>query len=141
MAFHFLCHSWQVKDVVNGIMVTVTQHELNPDNVADLDDELLELARESGQYNCYLDLSDVRFLGSAALGKLISLDAMLRKIHSRLILCNIDPVVYRSLQATPLAENIDRVIQPAGVPRVDQGLVSDVPTVELGEAPGMQRPQ
>jgi anti-anti-sigma factor len=111
MAFHFLGHSWQVKDVADGIMVTVTQQELNPDTVADLDDDLLELARESGQRNFYLDLGDVRFLGSAALDKLISLDAMLQKMDCRLKLCNIDPLVYRSLQATPLTENIDLTIR------------------------------
>src|SRR5438105_13330265 len=54
MAFHFLSHSWQVKDLADGIMVAISQQELDPSTIAVLDEELLELVMESGQSSCYM---------------------------------------------------------------------------------------
>ena len=108
MAFHFLSHGWRVTDLTDGIMVGISQQDLDQNTIAVLDDELVELVSESGHSQLHVNLEEVRFLTSAALGKLISLDAMLRKIDCRLVLCNIDLCLNQSLQATRLAESIDR---------------------------------
>jgi anti-anti-sigma regulatory factor len=93
MAFHFLSHSWEVKNLDDGILVAISQQELNASTIADLDEELFELARESGQSNLYVDLREVRFLPSAVVDKLINLDAMLRTMDGRLILRNLHPTL------------------------------------------------
>jgi anti-anti-sigma factor len=107
MSFHFVSHSWEVTNVHDGIMVRLGQQELDPHASAVLVDELFELVRESGQPNLYLDLADVHFLASVVEGKLSALGAMLRKMDCKLILCNVDPLVYQYLQTTPLMEQLD----------------------------------
>jgi anti-anti-sigma factor len=118
MSFHFLSHSWEVSNLEDGIMVTISQRELDASTVAVLVDELFELVRESGQSNLYVDFSNVRQLASIVFGKLITLDTLLRKMECRLILCNLDPFLYQSFQTTRLADNLDvRVARcPEAVP-------------------------
>jgi anti-anti-sigma factor len=107
MSFHFLSHSWEVKNLDDGIMVTVSQQELDASTIAILVDELHELVRQSGQSNLYVDLGHVRLLASIVFGKLITLDAKLRKMDCRLILCNLDPFIYQTFQATRLTDSLD----------------------------------
>jgi anti-anti-sigma regulatory factor len=106
MSFHFVSHSWEVSNLYDGIMVTVSQQELEPHTIAVLVDELFELVRESGQPHLYLDLGKVRFLASMVTDKLITLDDMMRHMDCRLILCNLDPLILQTLQATPVLERL-----------------------------------
>jgi anti-anti-sigma factor len=107
MAFHFVAHNWEVRNVSDGMMVRISPQELDPNTIAVLDEELIELVRESGHSNLYVDLRDVRFLTNSGVGKFVSLDAMLRKMDCRLILCNLDPLLQHSLQTSPLGGHFD----------------------------------
>src|ERR1700730_5975430 len=107
MSFHFVSHSWEVTNLHDGIMVTVSHHELEPNTIVVLVDELVELVRESGQSRLYLDLGKVRFLSSLVADTFSALDAMLRQMDCRLILCNLDPLFYQSLQASSLLDRLD----------------------------------
>jgi anti-anti-sigma regulatory factor len=107
MSFHFVSHSWEVKNLDDGLTVTVGQHELDPSASADLVDELFELVRESGQSNLYVDLGNVSQLANIDIGKLNALDALLRTIDCRLILCNVAPAVHQAIRDTRLTDNLD----------------------------------
>jgi anti-anti-sigma factor len=107
MSFHFLSHSWEVASVQDGLEVTLYQRDLDPDTLAVFVEELTELLREGGQPNLYLDLDNVRFLRSVFMAKLTVLDEQLRRMDCRLILCNLDPVIYETFQTTRLADSLD----------------------------------
>ncbi len=100
MSFYFLSHAWDVRTAVDGLIVAVGQRQLDPSAVADLDDELVELIRESGQTNLWLDLQNVSSLPGPALEKFMSLNASLQALDCRLYLCNLDPLLRRLLPAS-----------------------------------------
>src|ERR1700675_4472755 len=104
MSFHFCSHSWEVRDVHDGTLVKLANRDLDKETVPVLVDELFELVQESGQPNLYLDLSDIRFVPSVVMGKMLSLDTKLRQHGGRLVLMNIDPFIYQTFQATRLTE-------------------------------------
>jgi anti-anti-sigma factor len=107
MSLQFLSHSWQVENLEDGIMVTVHQQELDSRTLWILADELFELAQECGQPNLCVDFGKVYSLPSAVLGILIKLDKQLRNIWCRMILNKVGPLVYQSLRAARLTENLD----------------------------------
>jgi anti-anti-sigma regulatory factor len=94
MSMHFVSHAWQVQDVEDGIVVKLTEQDLD----AALADELLDLAMESGRPNLYLDLLQVRALSGSIAGKLFGLDRQLRRNGGRLILCNLASMLCEALQ-------------------------------------------
>jgi len=107
MAFHFLSHRWEVKDLADGMMVTISQQELNPDTISVLDEDLFELIRESGQSTLYLDLGEVRSLASLVVEKLGNLEAMLQQMDCHLVLCNLDLKLCQELQTTRLVNSLE----------------------------------
>jgi anti-anti-sigma factor len=107
MSFHFCCHSWEVRDMDDGTLVKLTNRDLDKETIPVLVDELFEIVQESGRPALYLDFGAIRLLPSLVLGKMISLDAKLREHGCRLILTNVDPLVYETFQATRLAEVLD----------------------------------
>ena len=107
MSFHFLSHSWEVTDLDDGLMVTVSQQEMEETSLGLLMDEFGELIRESGQSNLYVDFGKVRFLTSNVFDKLIALDARVRDMACRLIVCDLNPALYQSFQADGLAYKLD----------------------------------
>ena len=107
MALQFLSHNWEVAHVDDGILVTLSQRELDSQAIWILVDELFELALESGRPNLYVDFANVRHLAGIVFGKLITLDKKLREVDCRLILCNVDRFLYQSFRAARLTENLD----------------------------------
>jgi anti-anti-sigma regulatory factor len=95
MSMHFVSHPWQVQDVEDGIIVKLTEQDLDSAMV----DELLDLALESGRPNLCLDLLEVRAISGTVAAKLFSLDRRLRRAGSRLVLCNLAPLLCEALQA------------------------------------------
>src|SRR5215475_4625346 len=94
MAIHFVSRSWEVVDAKNGIMVSVSQRDLDPKTLSVVMADLLELARESGQDYLVLDFGQVHFLPGAFLGRLIALDQELVRAGCRLRICNVIGFVY-----------------------------------------------
>jgi anti-anti-sigma factor len=113
MAFHFVAHNWEVRNIGDGIVVTISHQELDQNTISVLDEELFELVRESGRSNLYVDLRDVRVLSGSAVDRFLSLDTLLRKMDCRLVLCNLDPLLKQFLQETPLGGNSDVSSPPA----------------------------
>ena len=107
MSFHFCSHAWEVRDLHDGTVVKLANRDLDPDGVPGLIDELAELVRESGQPNLYLDLGAIGYLPSVVQGNLLALNANLREHGGRLILMNINSLLYESLQAGRLTEVLD----------------------------------
>ncbi|MSU80518.1 MAG: STAS domain-containing protein [Gemmataceae bacterium] len=91
---------WETHDVEDGIMVALTAEYLSPWSTENLVDDLMEIVRESGRDNLYLDFDTVKVLASTVQARLLRLDRQLRERGGRLILVNLDPFVTRTFQAS-----------------------------------------
>jgi anti-anti-sigma factor len=107
MSFHFCSHSWEVRDVDDGTRVKLTPRDLDMGTVPVMVDELVELVRESGRPNLYLDFSDIHVLTSVVLGNLLSLDTKLRKHGGRVVMLHVDSHLHGICEATRLTEVLD----------------------------------
>jgi anti-anti-sigma factor len=107
MSLQFLSHRWDVESIDNGLVVRLSQQDLDSKSISILVDELFELVQEYGRPNLYVDFANVRRLASIVFGKLISLDRKLRHVDCCLILCNVEPAVYQAFRAARLTENLD----------------------------------
>ena len=115
MPFHFCSHPWEVRDMQDGTLVTLTARDLDKETVPVLVDDLYELVSESGQPNLYLDLAGIHQLASVVLGKMLALDTRLRQHGGRLVLLNLDPFVYQQFQLTRIIDVLDiRQAETAG---------------------------
>jgi anti-anti-sigma factor len=107
MALHFLSHSWKVRDIADGTLVTITYKDLDENTALLLVDELYELVQESGRPNLYLDFGKVGAISSTVLAQLLVLDRTLREIGGQLALFSLTPGVHDALQASQLANLLD----------------------------------
>jgi len=117
MPFHFLSHPWEVRNMEDGLLVSMTHRDLDALSVPVLADELYDLVLENGLANLYLDMSQVHHITSMAIGKLLSLDTRLHRIGGRLILSNLEPSVHDLFEAANIAEILDireREYEPVG---------------------------
>src|ERR1044071_1145210 len=103
MSFHFCSHAWEVRDMVDGTLVTLSNRDLSRDTVPLLVDELFELVQESGRANLYLDFGSVGLVPSLTIGKLVALSAKLQQHGGRLELRNVNSPLEESLEAMELA--------------------------------------
>ena len=90
MAFHFCTRAWEVHDIAEGTMVTLTNRDLNEENAPVLAEDLYALVLESGQPNLYLDFANIGLIDRAVLDKLVALDEQLRTNGCRAILINLN---------------------------------------------------
>jgi anti-sigma B factor antagonist len=75
---------------------------LDEQNIQRIGDQLFGLVDTEGARKVLLNFSNVEYLSSAALGKLITLNKKLGAVGGRLILCNIDPQIYEVFEITKL---------------------------------------
>src|ERR1700722_12404924 len=75
---------------------------LDEQNIQVIGEQLFGLVDEEGWKKILLNFSNVEYLSSAALGKLITLNKKLQQAGGRLILCNIDPQIYEVFEITKL---------------------------------------
>ena len=75
---------------------------LDEQNIQVIGEQLFSLVEEEGMKKILLNFSNVEYLSSAALGKLISLNKKLQGVGGRLILCNIDPQIFEVFEITKL---------------------------------------
>jgi anti-sigma B factor antagonist len=75
--------------------------------IQELGGEILGLIEQDGHRSLVLDFSDVEFLSSAALGKLITLDRKMKAQQGRLSLCSIRPEILEVFQITKLNKVFD----------------------------------
>jgi len=69
--------------------------------------QLFGLVDEDGRKKIILDFSNVEYLSSAALGKLITLDKKVKKAKGKLKLCSIRPDIYEVFAITRLNQLFD----------------------------------
>jgi anti-sigma B factor antagonist len=88
---------------------------LDEQNIQVIGDQLFSLVEVEGLRKLLLNFSNVEYLSSAALGKLITLNKKLQGVGGRLILCNIDPQIYEVFEITKLDKffNIQKEEQAA----------------------------
>jgi phenylalanyl-tRNA synthetase beta chain len=75
---------------------------LDEQNVQVIGEQLFSLVDDVGRRKLLLDLRNVEYLSSAALGKLITLHKKLQAVGGKLMLCNIDPQIYEVFEITKL---------------------------------------
>src|ERR671939_291961 len=88
---------------------------LDEQNIQIIGEQLFGLVDEEGPRKILLNFSNVEYLSSAALGKLITLNKKLQQAGGRLILCNIDPQILEVFEITKLDKffNIQKEEQAA----------------------------
>jgi anti-sigma B factor antagonist len=84
-----------------------TRCNLTESNAHAAGTQLLELAGQPGRQQLVLDLGNVDFLTSTALGKLLALHKKLRTLDGRLVLANAGPLVREVFAVT----HLDRVFE------------------------------
>src|SRR6266436_7442166 len=75
---------------------------LDEQNIQIIGEQLFSLVDEAGRRKILLNFSNVEYLSSAALGKLITLNKKLQQAGGRLVLCNIDPQIHEVFEITNL---------------------------------------
>jgi anti-anti-sigma regulatory factor len=102
MAFHFCTRAWEVRDVAEGTVVTLTNRDLNEENAPVLAEDLHALVLESGQPNLYLDFANIGLIDRPVFDKVVALDEHLRANGCRTILLNLNAGLTRMFEATGL---------------------------------------
>lgn len=100
MAGHRRLEVSEVGDVT--IVRFVDRKILDEANIQELGQEMFQLVEEDNRQKLLLNFSNVEFLSSAALGKLITLDKKVKTHGGKLKLTNIRPEIYEVFAITKL---------------------------------------
>jgi anti-sigma B factor antagonist len=65
-------------------------------------EQLFSLVEELGRGRMFLNFGNVKYLSSAALGKLVTLNKMVNNVGGQLVLCNINPQIEEVFAITKL---------------------------------------
>jgi len=90
-----------------SIVTFIDRKILDEANIQELGRELFHLVEEEQRKKLLLNFSNVEFLSSAALGKLITLDKKVKKAGGQLKLSNIRPEIYEVFAITRLNRLFD----------------------------------
>ena len=80
---------------------------LDEASIQELGAELFGLVEQLNRRSILLNFTDVEFLSSAALGKLITLDRKVKAAKGKLKMCNIRPEILEIFQITKLNKVFD----------------------------------
>lgn len=98
----------EVEDYNDVTIVKFTDRKiLDEQNIQAIGEQLFSLVDDVGRHKLLLNFSNVEYLSSAALGKLITLNKKVQGVSGRLALCNIDPQIYEVFKIT----NLDKLFQ------------------------------
>jgi anti-sigma B factor antagonist len=93
----------EVENIGDVTVVNFTDKKiLEEATIHAIGDELFGLADQLGPRKMLLNFSNVEYLSSAALGKLIVLNKKVCNVGGQLALCNIDPQIYEVFEITKL---------------------------------------
>ena len=94
---------------VNDVTVAkfVDKKILDEGNIQIIGNQLFDMVDTDGRKKIVLDFSNVEYLSSAALGKLITLDKKVKAAKGKLRLCNIRADIYEVFQITRLNKLFD----------------------------------
>jgi anti-sigma B factor antagonist len=105
MAAHRSLEVSEVGDVT--VVRFVDRKILDEANIQGLGQELFQLVEEENRSKLLLNFTNVEFLSSAALGKLITLDKKVKSHGGKLKLSNIRPEIYEVFAITKLNKLFD----------------------------------
>ncbi len=92
-----------VEDVGDiAVVQFVDKKILDEQNIQLIGDDLFRLVDELGRRKVLLDFSNVEFMSSAALGKLIRLHQRLAGVGGKLVLCSISKTILEIFEITKL---------------------------------------
>lgn len=98
----------EVSESSNVSVVRVKDQKIiDPESIQELGEELFELIDNDNRQKIVLNFSNVEFLSSAALGKLITFEKKAKKQGAQLILTNISPEIFQVFAIT----NLDKLFQ------------------------------
>ena len=80
---------------------------LDETNIQIIGNQMFGLVDEDGRKKVVLDFSNVEYLSSAALGKLITMDKKVKAAKGKLRLCSIRPEIYEVFEITRLNKIFD----------------------------------
>ena len=83
------------------------QKIIDPEAIQELGQELFDLVDQDARGKIVLNFSNVEFLSSAALGKLITFEKKIKKAGAELILTDIAPEIFQVFAIT----NLDKLFQ------------------------------
>lgn len=98
---------FETQDVDGVKVIRFADAILDQEDRPVIEDDVFGLVEGSDQKHLRLDLVDVRFVSSAALGALIALQRKLRAVGGRLSLCNLNPEMREVIRATKLDSVLD----------------------------------
>jgi len=86
------------------VVTFVDSKIIDEQEILELGQELYDLVEQEGRKRIVLNFSDVEFLSSAALGKLIGFEKRAKQNSAELILTNIRPEIYEVFAITKLTK-------------------------------------
>ncbi len=93
----------EVEDIGDVTVVKFTDKKiLDEQNIQIIGEQLFSLVDEAGRTRLLVNFSNVEYLSSAALGKLVTLNKKVQAKSGRLVLCSIDPNIYEVFKITKL---------------------------------------
>lgn len=103
--------SYQRIDVSESSNISVVRFKdqkiIDPEAIQELGQELFELVEKDSRKKLVVNFSNVEFLSSAALGKLITFEKLAKRHDANLILTNIAPEIFQVFAIT----NLDKLFQ------------------------------
>ena len=98
----------QVEQIKGATVVSFVDRKiLDETNIQEIGQELFDLVDEEGARDLVLNFSNVEYLSSAALGKLITLNKKVKQADGRLKLCAIKPPIFEVFTITKLDKLFD----------------------------------
>ena len=93
----------EIEDIGEVTTVSFTDREiLDEQQVQAMGEKLFSLAEELGRKKLLLNFRNVKYMSSAALGKLITLRRKVQTAGGQLVLCGIDPQIHEVFTITQL---------------------------------------
>ena len=97
-----------IEEVNDVTVATFTDKKiLDEGNIQVIGNQLFGLVDEDGRRKIVLDFTNVEYLSSAALGKLITMDKKVKGAKGKLRLCSIRPDIYEVFAITRLNKLFD----------------------------------
>ena len=93
----------EVEDIGDVTVVSFTDKKiLDEQNIQVIGEQLFGLVDDSGRQKLLLNFSNVEYMSSAALGKLITLNKKVQAAGGKLVLCGIIPQIREVFEITKL---------------------------------------
>ena len=107
MSFHFISHPWSVREVEDGILVSLAPSDLDQMAVSVFVDEVMELGMENGLLHVYLDFAAIHQIGSVMIGKVLAIHQHLIELGGRVIVFNLQESVAECFAAAGVGDTIE----------------------------------